>query len=160
MKNKNIFVVFYVLINYFYTVSINITSGLSMFSNGKALVVDDNYLNQIVLKTHLEKMGFSIDLASNGQEALELLNTNFYDVTLMDIQMPIMDGIECTRKIRLSDNKTLAAMPVIAVTANMDQYSDSLDTCDINGLVSKPVDVNMLTDMIKVCLSDNIENEN
>ena len=73
--------------------------------------------------------------------------------------MPIMDGIECARHIRSSDDESLALMPLIAVTANMREYGDSLEGCNINGLVSKPVDVNILKDAIKKCLSEKTPNE-
>jgi len=81
------------------------------------LVVEDNQINQLVLQGILRKLGHRTYLAENGIKALELLEEESFDIILMDCQMPVMDGFEATRKIRMS-NGNHKATPIIAVTAN------------------------------------------
>ena len=80
------------------------------------LLVEDNRVNQLVASGMLRKLGHSVDLAQNGEEALEALARERYDLVLMDCQMPVMDGFEATRRIR--ETPEFADIPVIAVTAN------------------------------------------
>ena len=78
------------------------------------LIAEDNHINQNVLLAHLENMGHRCSVAQNGKEAVEFLNSQIPDLILMDMQMPIMDGVEATRSIRQQGH----SLPVIAVTAN------------------------------------------
>lgn len=80
----------------------------------KILAVDDNILNRKLIAAHLKLFNYTFDLATNGQEALDLAKANSYDLILMDIQMPIMDGLQATAQIR-AINKTI---PIIAITAH------------------------------------------
>jgi CheY-like chemotaxis protein len=79
------------------------------------LVTEDNVINQLFLKKTLEKLGHKATCAANGQQALDLLRSEPFDCVLMDIQMPLMDGTEATRRIRQDLGLTL---PVIALTAH------------------------------------------
>ena len=74
---------------------------------GHALVVEDNPVNQIVLKTQLEILGFTVEVADNGQIGLDLLSPDKFNVVFMDIQMPVMGGIECTEHIRKSEHQQI-----------------------------------------------------
>jgi CheY-like chemotaxis protein len=88
----------------------------------KILLVEDNRINQQVAVFSLKKMGHDVDVADNGQLALEKWIENDYDAILMDIQMPIMDGYECTRKIReLEHEKARKRVPIYAMTANAEK---------------------------------------
>lgn len=110
------------------------------------LLVEDNKINQIVARKLLEKQGCKVTLANNGIEALDLVQTDEFDLVLMDCQMPIMDGFEATRKIRQSGND----IPIIALTANA-QNSDR-DACleaGMNDFLSKPFDPPALFEMIR-----------
>ncbi len=89
----------------------------SFDSNIRTLLVEDNPANQFVIKQILNHAGINVDLASNGQEALDILSAHPYDVILMDISMPIMDGITTTQKIRRS-NAIYSDIPIIALTAH------------------------------------------
>jgi CheY-like chemotaxis protein len=108
----------------------------------KVLVVEDIPLNQLLMKTLLDDFGFQRDIASNGKVAIEKLKTNSYDVILMDLQMPEMNGFEATEYIR----KTLCLdVPIIALTA--DVTTADLEKCTavgMNDYIAKPVDEKLL----------------
>ncbi len=104
----------------------------------KILAVEDTPLNQLLLKIILDEFGFVGDYAENGKVAIEKLQTNSYDIILMDIQMPEMNGIEATEYIRKKMNSNI---PIIALTA--DVTMDDLEKCKavgMNGHISKPID--------------------
>jgi len=86
----------------------------------KILLVEDNPINQRVAVYNLKKLGHYVDIAENGVEAVELFNQKSYNLVLMDIQMPVMDGMEATQKIRKLERKNKAnrSIPIIAMTAN------------------------------------------
>ncbi|PCI28802.1 MAG: histidine kinase [SAR324 cluster bacterium] len=85
--------------------------------DARVLVVDDYLINQELTKEFLEKMGCSVDLADDGEEALLCLDTMEYDLIFMDIQMPQLDGYQATQKIRQAEKKDKHT-PIIALTAN------------------------------------------
>jgi len=111
------------------------------------LIAEDNPMNQHVIMHILGKMGYSPDVVSNGQEAVEAANQKDYDIVLMDMQMPVMDGLEATRVIR----QTVIKHPVIiALTANA--LADDEATCLEAGMddyISKPVKMDELLDKLK-----------
>ena len=113
-----------------------------------ALVVEDNKVNQLVLKTTLKKLGFTVISAINGEDGINKLSENDIDIILMDCQMPIMDGFEATRNIRqLTDVKSL--VPIIAVTANaMSKDRDRCLQSGMNDYMSKPVSLDELKDKL------------
>ena len=102
------------------------------------LVVEDNELNQMVAKGLLEYNGASVAIANHGKEALEILRNEKMDCVLMDIQMPVMDGLETTQMIRA--NAQWADLLIIAVTANADhQYKDLCRSVGMNDFLTKPI---------------------
>lgn len=123
----------------------------------KILLVDDNEINVDIEAEILEDLGFDVDIATNGKEALDKVTASVdapYDVVLMDIQMPIMDGREAAKAIRALENGKLASVPIIAVSANAFE-SDKLESmaCGMNAHLSKPIDEAVLLDAIsKVCI--------
>jgi len=106
--------------------------------SAKALVADDLEVNQFILNSMLSKFGVVADFANNGLEALDKVKNNHYDLIFMDCRMPVMDGFEATRRLKvLSDEKS--KIPVIALTANMGE-SDKQACYDagMDGFLSKP----------------------
>ena len=122
------------------------TSGARQF-NARILVVEDNITNQQVAKGMLQKFGVSVDLASNGQEAVTAVKHLPYDLIFMDCQMPVMDGYEATGKIRDLINKDgSSSVSIVAMTANAMQ--GDREKCLASGMddhIAKPVDpINIL----------------
>jgi PAS domain S-box-containing protein len=105
---------------------------------GIILLAEDNLVNQKVTTQMLKKIGFSVDIASNGEEALEAWKSKHYDVILMDCHMPIMDGLQATRMIRMHEKK--GHTPILALTA--DVMTDRKAEClaeGMDGFMSKPI---------------------
>ncbi|MEO8583324.1 MAG: response regulator [Flavitalea sp.] len=86
--------------------------------NKRILVVEDVELNQYLARHIMESWGCIVNVVENGQKAVEKIKTDNYDLVLMDIQMPVMDGIEATKRIRRMDDPEKASIPIIALTAN------------------------------------------
>ena len=110
--------------------------------NIKVLVVEDIALNQLLMKTLLDDFGFERDIAANGKIAIEKLQNKSYDIILMDLQMPEMNGFEATEYIR---NKMNSKIPIIALTA--DVTTVDLAKCKavgMNDYIAKPVDERLL----------------
>ena len=91
----------------------------SITGNKRLLLVEDNKINQMVAGKFLEKFGYAYDVAENGAQALERMTTNAYDAILMDCQMPVMDGFEATKRIRLLEQVQNTHVPIIGLTANV-----------------------------------------
>ncbi|MBK9638321.1 MAG: response regulator, partial [Bacteroidetes bacterium] len=103
------------------------------------LLAEDNKVNVFITESMLTDWGFHVDVASNGEEVLQLMETNNYDLVLMDIQMPIMDGLEATKKIREMRDPAKSRVPVIALTANTGrQAHKQLMSLGMNDWVVKP----------------------
>ncbi len=118
------------------------------------LLVEDNLINQKIVVLSLKEMVRNIDLAKNGKEALEKFGTSKYDVILMDVQMPVMDGIVATKKIREIEVSTNSHTPIIAITANA--MLGDRGTCLSAGMddyISKPFQIEDLVHKIKVLLT-------
>ena len=108
-------------------------------SGARVLLVEDNEINQEVALGLLDGLGLQVDVADNGQIALDLVQQHRYDLVLMDMQMPVLDGVEATRAIRRLPQ--LDAMPIVAMTANAMQQD--LDRCRAAGMVdsvTKPIE--------------------
>jgi len=118
------------------------------FCGMRALLVEDNEINREIARLMLESMGFELDEAVNGQEALERLTAagaGRYDVVITDIQMPVMDGFETTRAIRALPDAALAGMPIIAMSANAFQEDvQAAREAGVDGYVAKPIDIDQL----------------
>jgi len=110
----------------------------------RILLADDNKVNQKLATILLTKAGHRVDVAGNGIEAVHAVCQRHYDLVLMDVQMPEMDGLEATRRIRSLPAET-SRIPIIAMTANtMAEDRILCERAGMNGYVSKPIDVNLL----------------
>ena len=115
----------------------------------KILVVDDIEMNQQLAKHIMQSWGFTVDVAANGKEAVEKVETNNYDLILMDIQMPEMDGIQATERIRRLKDAAKASTPIVALTANLlkgdgDKYLQK----GMNDYLPKPLDEHRLFQLV------------
>ncbi|MBN2825166.1 MAG: PAS domain S-box protein, partial [Campylobacterales bacterium] len=107
----------------------------------RALVVEDNEINQIVIEQILQNLGFEVAIAQNGHEAYKMAKSRGYDIILMDLQMPIMDGFEATQKIRAFDS----AIPIYALSAAVMKEDKRLTKqAGMNGHLAKPIDKSKL----------------
>lgn len=98
------------------------------------LLAEDNWINQRIATLTFAKMGISIKIASNGQVALDMYRENAYDLIIMDLQMPVMDGMEATRQIRAFEQESNSAhrVYIVALTANV--ISDIKEECMLAGM--------------------------
>ncbi|MEI7998888.1 MAG: ATP-binding protein [Candidatus Omnitrophota bacterium] len=125
----------------------------------RILVAEDNPINQRITVKILEKYGWHATAVVNGQEVLDLLNKQAFDVILMDDQMPILDGVETTQIIRREEKQTGLHVPIIAMTANaMSGDRERYLTSGMDGYVSKPIDRGMLYNEIVGLVSQRLKN--
>jgi CheY-like chemotaxis protein len=109
----------------------------------RILVVEDNELNRELMLTSLSAVGLSADTANDGLEAVQRVKAVAYDLVLMDLQMPVMGGLESTRAIRALPER--AAMPILAMSANV--FDDDRGACKaagMNDFVAKPLKLDVL----------------
>ncbi len=131
----------------------------NLFKDKRILLVEDNDLNREIARMLLSDAGFVVEEAPDGQKAVDKVsasNPGYYDLVLMDIQMPIMDGYEATRQIRKLSNKLVANVPIVAMTANaFDEEKRQALSIGMNGHIAKPIDVTVLFETIKQILKSN-----
>jgi len=116
----------------------------------KMLLAEDDELNRKMMTAIFSKFGLTPDIAKNGLEVLERLNDNVYDLILMDMSMPVMDGIQATVKIREMEKQTGSHIIIIAVTANASR--DDIDRCYQAGMddfITKPIKIDEMLQIIK-----------
>jgi CheY-like chemotaxis protein len=114
---------------------------------GHVLVVDDSEINRIIAQHMLEDFGLTVAIAENGQEALDQLQKQTFDLILMDCEMPIMDGYEASRKIRSMQSRD-ERTPIVALTADaFDENRKKCKEAGMDGFLSKPIMQNVLLDV-------------
>jgi CheY-like chemotaxis protein len=107
----------------------------SNLKNKKVLVVEDNKINQMITKKMLEKKSMLCEIIDNGEDAIETVKTNSYDLILMDVHLPGINGTIATKHIRELDSKT----PIIAITAiSLDENREMLLSYGMNDVITKP----------------------
>ena len=126
------------------------------FKGRTILLVEDNELNREIALEILSEYGFQVDTAENGAVAVEKVRTSApgrYDLVLMDVQMPIMDGHTATRQIRALEDPALAGIPILAMTANaFDEDRRNALASGMNGFLSKPIMVGDLVQELRKIL--------
>ncbi len=130
----------------------------SITLNGRVLLVDDNILNREIAVDILEDLGIECEEACDGREAIECIKNKeegYFDLILMDIQMPGLNGYEATKIIRAMTNSNLASIPIIAMTANAFE-EDKLDAYNagMNAHISKPINIPILIKTLKKYLKE------
>lgn len=131
---------------------------ISEFLGSRILLVEDNEFNREITLTLLKDQGFEIDCAENGQVAVDKIkkaDESFYSLILMDVMMPVMNGIEATRQIRKLDNPVKSSIPIIAMTANaFDEDRKNSLQAGMDDYISKPFNVKDLLKILKQQLSN------
>lgn len=121
----------------------------------KIIVAEDSSVIQNLTKKILSQLNYEITSVKNGQQVLDLMSKDEYDLVLLDIHMPIMDGMECARSIRALDNKQ-KAIPIIAITGNANNYSEQdFENAGINAFIPKPLNYDSLVEKVKEYTNDN-----
>ena len=126
---------------------------LPFIATGRILLAEDNELNQEIAQVILEEAGFSVEIAENGQIALDMLKNSqpgYYQLVLMDVQMPVMDGYQATRAIRALPDPALQTIPILAMTANaFEEDKQNALKCGMNGHISKPINIERLLETLE-----------
>lgn len=122
----------------------------------RILAAEDNLNNQLVLRTLLGQLGLSVTLVEDGEQAVAACRDDVWDVILMDVQMPGMDGFEATRRIRMWErSEGRRRTPILALTANaMDHHEVECAAAGMNALVAKPIDLRRLVDAIQTACAE------
>ena len=129
------------------------------FEGRTALLVEDNELAHDLGRAIMDKVGIDIDICVNGAEALQAVQSKSYDFVLMDIQMPIMDGLQATREIRKLGG-AMASLPIIAMTANVDRDDIKLaHDAGMNAHIGKPINKELLYKTISGYINTSTETE-
>ncbi|MDO4272466.1 MAG: ATP-binding protein [Eubacteriales bacterium] len=122
------------------------------YKGRNVLLVEDNELNAEIAQLLLENYGFTVEWVQNGKEAVDRVSSarpGTYDLIMMDIRMPVMDGLEATKAIRRMDRPDTASVPIVAMTANaFDEDMKKSIECGMNGHLAKPVDVRKLQEIL------------
>lgn len=118
------------------------------FSGRRVLLVEDNELNREIATAILREYGFEVDIAENGAIAVEKVQSaapDTYDIVLMDVLMPVMDGYEATRRIRALEDPARAKIRILAMTANaFEEDRKAAFAAGMDGFLSKPIDIDEL----------------
>lgn len=116
----------------------------------KVLIAEDSSVIQNLTKKILQIQNYQIFSAKNGVQVLDMLEKESFDVILMDINMPKMDGMECARQIRALDDAKKSQVPIVAITGNALNYSmDDFKNAGINEYIQKPLNFDTLVDTVK-----------
>ncbi len=128
-----------------------------MQGSGYLLLVEDNEINQLIAEELLRSMGYTLDIANNGQEALDMVQKNSYDLVLMDIQMPIMDGLTASKKIR--EQAQFDEMPIVAMSAHAMTGDKEISLAHgMNDHLTKPIVPEILHSTVQYWLNKVIRN--
>ena len=128
-------------------------SGTVQFKAGRILLAEDNELNQEIAVEILDSAGFKTEVAENGKIAVEMLEKSspgYYQLVLMDVQMPVMDGYQATQAIRSLEDPALQSIPILAMTANaFEEDKQNALKCGMNGHISKPINIERLLETLE-----------
>jgi two-component system, cell cycle response regulator DivK len=121
-----------------------------MSTTKKVLIAEDSSVIQNLTRKILQMQNYEITSVKNGQQVIQKLQEDKYDVLLLDINMPIMDGMDCAKQIRNFEDKEKANIPIIAITGNAKNYSlEEFKQVGINEYLPKPLDFDNLVELVK-----------
>ena len=121
----------------------------------KIIVAEDSSVIQNLTKKILSQLNYEVSSVKNGQQVIDLLAKNEFDLVLLDIHMPVMDGMECAKQIRSSDGSN-QNIPIIAITGNADNYTmEDFEEAGINAFIPKPLNYDSVVEMVKNYTNDN-----
>ena len=137
----------------------SVVAEVENFKGKRLLLVEDNDLNREIAFEILNEYGFIVDTAENGKIAVDTIAASqhgYYDLVLMDIQMPVMNGYEATKNIRALEDTELACVPIVAMTANaFDEDKKTAAVCGMNGFISKPINLDDIIEVLHSVLEKN-----
>jgi CheY-like chemotaxis protein len=121
----------------------------------RVLVVDDLFTNRHLLRELLKKMDYSFTMAENGKEAIEILSREPFDIILMDIEMPVMSGLETTRFIRERMTPPLTSIPIIALTAHDPRlFFEDFKDAGFDDIITKPYSLKRVQQIIQTHIKE------
>lgn len=116
----------------------------------RVLIAEDSSVIQNLVKKILEFQNFEITAVKNGEQVLQLLQKESFDLILLDINMPVMDGMDCVKAIRTLDDKAKSEIPVVAITGNARNYSEEeFKEAGFNEILMKPLNFDRLVLVVK-----------
>lgn len=116
----------------------------------KVLIAEDSSVIQNLTTKILKFQNYEVSNVKNGQLVIEALETQSFDAILMDINMPIMDGMECSKQIRALNDETKSKIPIIVITGNAQNYTkQDFEDAGINAYLQKPLDFDLLVETVK-----------
>ena len=134
-----------------------VKTNITNFDGIRTLLVEDNAINMEIAQMILTQVGMRVDTAENGQIAVDMVvasEPGYYDLILMDIQMPVMDGYTAARAIRELENRSLASIPIIAMTANaFKEDVKAAEEAGMQGHIAKPIDIDAMMQTVSKVLS-------
>lgn len=123
--------------------------------NKKILVAEDSSVIQNLTKRILTMQNYDIVAVKNGKQVLDRLAKDDYDLLLLDLNMPVMDGVECAKKIRSDENEKIKNLPIIAITGNAKNLSmEDFHQLGINDYLPKPLNYDDMVDMVNKYIKD------
>jgi CheY-like chemotaxis protein len=121
-----------------------------MSTTKQILIAEDSSVIQNITRKILQSQNFELTSVKNGQQVLDALSDGYFDVILLDINMPVMDGMECARMIRQLPDTNKANIPIIAITGNARNYTmEEFRQAGINEYIQKPINFDVLVETVK-----------
>jgi CheY-like chemotaxis protein len=121
----------------------------------KIIVAEDSSVIQNLTKKILSQLNYEISSVKNGQQVIDLLNKDDFGMVLLDIHMPVMDGMECARQIREMEGNN-KDIPIVAITGNANNYTmEDFEEVGINAFIPKPLNYDSVVEMVKKYTDDN-----
>jgi len=111
----------------------------------KVLIAEDNEIDQLIANEFFQKFDWDSKLVVNGKEAVEAATLEEFDLVLLDIDMPVKNGFEAVKEIRLIEKDYISRMPIIALTAKLGLSEDEVIRIGFNSMINKPLNLNSMT---------------